>query len=386
MTGTVLFFVYSNKCICANRIEGARRYAEKVGWSIQVVERNNVDRPLNIKGIIDFWKPIGIIAECAGGVPELSRQTVGKIPLVYLDEDPDGEKGRALYVNSDNRQVGEVAAKELLSIDLPHYAFVGWRKPRFWSEIRRKAFQTAVRLHGKDCAVFECPPNATEAKRVKMLGNWLKALPKPCGIFAVHDPVAEEVLQQAAVLGLSIPEDIAVIGVDDDPIICERTIPPLTSIGLDFEQGGFLCAQLLDARIRNPDVKSARQTFSVTTVARRLSTRRFRQSDRRVTKAITYIRRTACEGVTVPMVAAVMGLQRRMAEIVFRRETGHSIHDEIVDVRLERVENLLRNPRQEITAIAQLCGWKSSAALRTAFFSRHGQSMRDWRASMRADG
>ena len=381
---TVLFFVYSNKYICANRIEGARRYAERRGWNIQVVERNNVDRPLDIKGIIDFWKPIGIIAECAGGVPELSRQTVGRIPLVYLDEDPDGEKGRALYVNSDSQQVGEIAAKELLSLDLPHYAFVGWRKPRFWSEIRRKAFQSAVRLHGKECTVFECPPNATDAKRVKMLGAWLKALPKPCGIFAVHDPVAEDVLQQAAVLGLSIPEDIAVIGVDDDPIICERTIPPLTSIGLDFEQGGFLCAQLLDARIRNPDVKSARQTFGVTSVTRRLSTRRFRQSDRRVTKAIAYIRRTACEGVTVPMVAAVMGLQRRMAEIVFRRETGHSIHDEIVDVRLERVESLLRNPRQEITAIAQLCGWKSPAALRAAFLARHGKSMRDWRSGLSA--
>ena len=381
---TVIFFVYSNKYICANRIAGARRYAERRGWNIQVVERNNVDRPLDIKGIVDFWKPIGIIAECAGGFPELSRQTVGKIPLVYLDEDPEGDKGRALYVNSDNQQVGEVAAKELLSLDLPCYAFVGWRKPRFWSELRRKAFQSAVQLHGKDCMVFECPPNATDAKRVKMLGAWLKELPKPCGIFAVHDPVAEEVLQQAAVLGLSIPEDIAIIGVDDDPIICERTIPPLTSIGLDFEQGGFLCAQLLDARIRDPEVKSARQTFSVTTVTRRLSTRRFRQSDMRVTKAVAYIRRTACEGVTVPMVAAVMGLKRRMAEIVFRRETGHSIHDEIVDVRLERVESLLRNPRQEITAIAQLCGWKSSAALRAAFHAKHGKSPAEWRTGLQA--
>ena len=82
------------------------------------------------------------------------------------------------------------------------------------------------------------------------------------------------------------------------------------------------------------------------------------------------------------MVAAVMGLQRRMAEIVFRRETGHAIHDEIVDVRLERVENLLRNPRQDITAIAQLCGWKSSAALRAAFLARHGKSMRAWRSGL----
>ena len=376
----VLFFVYSNKYICANRIAGARRFAERHGWNIQVVERNN--KRLDVKGVIDFWKPIGIIAECAGGVPEISRKTVGNIPLVYLDEDPNGEKGKALYVNSDNRQVGEVAAKELLSLDLPHYAFVGWQEPRFWSEIRRKSFQAAVKLHGKDCSVFVCSPKTPFAKRAKLVGAWLKTLPKPCGIFAVHDPVAEEVLQQAVAQGLAVPEDIAVVGVDDDPIICERTSPSLTSIGLDFEQGGYTCAQLLNERIKDPKLTSARQTYGVTSVTRRLSTRRFGQSDIRVTQAITYIRRTACEGVTVPMVAAVMGLRRRMAEIVFRRETGHSIHDEIVDVRLERVENLLRNPWQEITAIAQICGWKSSAALRTAFQSRYGMSMRDWRAAL----
>ena len=377
---TVLFFVYSNKYICANRIAGARRFAERHGWQIQVIERNN--KRLDVKGVVDFWKPIGIIAECAGGVPEITRKTVGKIPLVYLDEDPDGEKGKAFYVNSDSQRVGEVAAKELLSLDLAHYAFVGWREPRFWSEIRRKAFQTAVKLHGKDCSVFACPTKATAAKRAKLLGAWLMALPKPCGIFAVHDPVAEEVLQQAAARGLSVPEDLAVVGVDDDPIICERTSPSLTSIGLDFEQGGYTCAQLLNGRIKDPKLTGVRLTYGVTSVTRRLSTRRFKHSDRRVTQAITYIRRTACEGVTVPMVAAVMGLQRRMAEIVFRRETGHSIHDEILDVRLERVENLLRNPRQEITAIAQICGWKSSAALRSAFQSRYGKSMRDWRVEL----
>lgn len=129
-------------------------------------------------------------------------------------------------------------------------------------------------------------------------------------------------------------------------------------------------------------MKSARQAYSVTTVTRRLSTRRFSQSDRRVTQSIAYIRRTACEGVTVPMVAAVMGLQRRRAEIVFRRETGHSIYDEILNVRLERVEKLLRNPRQGIDSIAELCGWKSSAALRTLFQSRYGKSMREWRVSL----
>ncbi len=383
---TVLFFVCTNRYSCDDRISGAMRYAERRGWDIQVIERNN--QRLDVSGIIDFWKPIGIIAECGGGMPELSRETVGDVPLVYLDEDPNGVKGCALYVNSNNVQVGEVAAKELLSLDFGNYAFVGWRETRFWSEERRKAFQAALRLHGKDCSIFDCPATVSDAVRRKMLGAWLKALPKPCGVFAVHDPVADEVLRQATVLGIRVPEDIAVVGVDNDQIICERTTPSLTSIGLDFEQGGYLCAQLLDERIKNPMISDIRLMFGVTSLTRRLSTRLFRrnQSDCRVVQAINYIRRTANEGVTVPMVAAVMGLQRRMAEIVFRRETGHSIHDEIRDVRLERVENLLRNPRQEITPIAQLCGWKSPGALRATFLARHGKSMRSWRNEAISNG
>lgn len=377
MTDTVLFFVYSNKYICASRIAGARRYAERRNWNIHVIERGN--RTLDVKGLIDFWKPIGIIAECGGGIPELSRKHIGSIPCVYFDEDPNGDKGRALYVNSDSSLVGEIAAKELLMLDLPHYAFVGWREKRFWSEERRKAFQSALRLNGKPCHVFDCPPETTPSRRKALLGKWLNGLPKPCGIFAAHDPVAEDVLELAAAGNIAVPEELAVIGVDDDPIICERTLPPLTSIGLDFEQGGFLCCQLLDERIKNPAFTDAKVKFGITSVTRRLSTRRFCRSDRRVSAAISFIRRTACEGVSVPMVASVMGLKRRMAEMVFRRETGHSIHDEIRDVRLERVEALLRNPLQQISTLADFCGWKSQAALRVAFHAKYGMSPSEWR-------
>ena len=178
---TVLFFVNSNKYICANRIEGARRYAEKVGWSIQVIERNSVGRPLDVKGIVGLWKPIGVIAECAGGIPEISRKTIGKTPLVYLDEDPHGNKGRAIYVNSNSTRVGEIAAKELLSLNMPNYAFVGWRQPRFWSEDRRLSFTAALESHGRDCIVFDCPPNVSALHRRELLGKWVRSLPRQIG-------------------------------------------------------------------------------------------------------------------------------------------------------------------------------------------------------------
>ena len=380
MTDTVLFFVYSNKYICANRIEGARRYAEKVGWNIQVIERNNVDRPLDIRGIIDFWKPIGVIAECAGGIPEISRKTLGKIPLVYLDEDPNGGKGRGLYVNSNSPRVGEIAAKELLSLNLPNHAFVGWRQPRFWSEDRRRAFVAALKLHGHDCIVFGSPSRVSDVRRRELLRDWLKALPKPCGVFAVHDPVGEDILTLAALARISVPDELAVIGVDDDPLICERTNPSLSSIRLDFEQGGYICAELLDRRLKDSHFTSAAVKFEPVFVTRRQSTRGFAQTDRRVVKAIEFIRRSACDGICTNDVAAEMGLSRRMAESAFRRQRGHTIHNEINSVRMERVERLLRNPRQDISSIARLCGWSSESVLRKIFKDLHnGLSMREWR-------
>jgi LacI family transcriptional regulator len=381
MAKTVLFFVYSNRYDCANRIEGARRYAEKVGWEIQVIERNNVDRRLDVKGIIDFWKPIGVIAECGGGIPEISRETLGRIPLVYFDEDPRGAKGRGHYVNSDSLRVGELAAKELLSLNLPNYAFVGWRRSRFWSEERRMAFASALKLHGYTPIIFSAPPKVTELRRRKMLAEWLKALPRPCGVFAANDALAEEICSMASSAGITVPDELAVIGVDDDSVICERTNPSLTSIRLDFEQGGYMCAELLDRKIHDPRFMQISLKFGPVLVARRGSTRRFAQTDRRVAKAVEYIRRNACEGVGTLEVAREMGLSRRMAEVLFRRHANRSIHEEIVTVRLERVKVLLSNLRQDISAIASLCGWSSESVLRKTFKERFGVSMREWRTS-----
>lgn len=381
MSGIVLFFVYSNKYICADRIDGARRYADKAGWSIQVIERNNTDVMLDVKAIVDFWRPIGIIAECGGGIPEISGEAIGDVPIVYLDEDPGGERGPALYVNSDSARVGELAAKELLSLNLPNYAFVGWWRPRFWSEARRIAYEAALKLHGHGCSSFESPRDATDLQRSEALGRWLTELPKPCGVFAVHDPVGELVLMMAASSGISVPKDVAVIGVDDDPVVCERTRPPLSSIRLDFVQSGYLCAELLDRRLHDPHFARSAVKFEPVAVSRRQSTRRFAIGDSRVAKAVSYIRRHACDGIGSAEVAAEMGLSRRMAEIAFRRHAGQTIHDEILDARMERVERLLQNPNQDMTAIAGLCGWMSESTLRKAFKERHGGlSMREWRA------
>ena len=126
MSSTVLFLI--DRASGADRVAGARRFAAKRGWNVQVVD-HTVSR-MDVKGVVDFWKPLGVIADCGGFYPEVSRKTVGRVPLVYMDEDPDGGKGRGLYVVADSHRIGDLAARELLSLDLDHYAFVPWRHPR----------------------------------------------------------------------------------------------------------------------------------------------------------------------------------------------------------------------------------------------------------------
>lgn len=114
----ILFF--ANKWVDADRVDGIRRFADKRGWIVQVVER--LGPRMDVKKVVDFMRPVGVIAGCGGFYPDISSESVGSVPLVYMDEDPNGGKGKGLYVVADDRRIGELAAKELLGLSLAHCA------------------------------------------------------------------------------------------------------------------------------------------------------------------------------------------------------------------------------------------------------------------------
>ena len=250
----------------------------------------------------------------------------------------------------------------------------------FWAHERREAFVAAVTDAGKGCFVFdparELKPNA----RQRQLTAWLRNLPTPCGIFAANDYVGEEIINICAQLGISVPNDMAVLGVDNDEQICESPVPTLSSIAPDFAQGGYLAAKMLGGMLDgtvSPDGDVS--LFATDRIVVRQSTRRIACDRKRVVDAVEMIRKRALEGLSVPDVVAFMGEPRRTAEMHFREATGRSIHDEIDEVRFAKVFELLRNPRQQLSAIPDLCGFSTGVALRKAFLLRTGLSMRDWR-------
>ena len=373
---SVLFFISSTRHTCRDRLEGIGIYARERGWHVQVIER--AFHKVNVRQQLEFWKPIGVIAECGSGATELNASAFGGLPTVYFDADRE-TRGPGRYIGSDSSSIARIAAQHLLALKLPHYAFAAFRLPLFWSRARRDAFTREIVRAGKRCAVFDHGHEQSPSARQKSLAEWLRNLPRPCGIFAANDYVGEEIINLCAQVGIAVPDDIAVLGVDNDEQICETLIPSLSSIAPDFEGGGYLAGEMLGRIIDGVAPKNEVRLFTADRVVVRQSTRRIVCDRARVAEAVEMIRRCACDGISVSDVVSFMGEPRRTAEMHFREATGRSIHAEIDEVRFANVFKLLGNPRQEIGAIPQLCGFSTGVALRKAFLLRTGLSMRDWR-------
>ena len=176
-----------------------------------------------------------------------------------------------------------------------------------------------------------------------------------------------------------MPNDLAIIGVDNDPEICERSNPTLTSILLDHERAGYLAAQLLNEKMVSPRRKVKGTTFGPVCVYHRQSTFAYSRKDDWVSVALKLIRRNACDGLKAKDVILEMGCSRRLAELRFREVTGHSVLEEILSVRIERAKYLLEHSEKSIAEVAKNCGYGSANALRKVFLAETGKNPLAWR-------
>lgn len=379
---TILYFQSPSKTCAPDKIAGVRRHAVAMNWHVQVMD--GLPTPKDLADLVKFWHPFGIIVECGGGYQEIPTDLFAKFPTVYLDRNPRTMPQSVSCVSHDSVTTGHLAAKELLFTGHPNFAFVPYPQPRFWSDDRQRGFRNALALNGAKCEVFSIGRHSPQSiVWQKALHHWIAHLPKPCGIFAANDSVAAEVLAAAAHFGLDVPREIAVCGVDNFTPICEHTTPTLTSIQPDFLLAGELAARTLNEIVKGKRHKATRLTFGPASIVRRASTYTRLRYDSEVSAAVELIRRRACEGISSVDVVTAFKCSRRMAEMRFRQIIGHSILDEIQAVRLERAKEMLSNTRQDMSAIANLCGFKAANALWKFFRQETGMSPREWRTCHR---
>ena len=362
------------------KYSGIAAYAKSAEWRLHPVDARST-RP-DIPHILDFWKPDGIIIDTSGAPQMFSNDDFGHLPVVVMNSGKIKGMARPT-ISSDHKEIARLATSELLELNPASLAFMEWFIPSLkWSSVKRDLMEEIARMHGIPFSTITPVPRDADnmAKYEEHIVRCLDRLPKPCGIFAATDILGAAAISAATRLGAEIPNDIAIIAVDDDPEICENCTPTLSSVRPDFYQLGFSAGRLLQDTI-NSAKTPADVTIPPITVVRRASTQISRRCDKKVHAALEVIRLKACEGLSVSDVAAEFGVSRRMAEIRFKAATGRTIGGEILERRLATACEYLSQGQNSISAIANFCGWHSDIAFRKVFKKRFGTSPLKWRHS-----
>ena len=301
---------------------------------------------------------------------------------VPIDVDCKASSGRAVLLNVDSRQIGTEAARVLYAENYASYGFVSAFPDMTWSKLRKESFiREFHRLGVKDIGV--APEDAMQD--ASGLVAWLRSMPKPCGVFASNDYCANQVLRTCAAAGLKVPDDLAVLGVDDDPIFCVHTKPTLSSLHPDFEAEGYAAARAMAALLSGRRISRLSMVGGTVTCTHRTSTAPCSPAGRLVRKAEEIIAARALTGLSSDILASKLGISRRLLDQRFRQITGRSVRDSIEALRLDNVKRLLRGSVLTHREIAAASGFSSSVYLETVFVKRFGMTMSAYRNNNRSE-
>jgi len=281
-------------------------------------------------------------------------------------------------IRLDNRSVGSVGARHFLDRGFTALGFCGFGN-ELWARERRDGFVEEVAAAGQSCSIFDTPykGNPTpewQAHETQELIQWLRDLPKPAAVMACNDLRALLVMQAADAAGLKIPDDIAVLGANDDEVRCELAHPPLSSVATGHFQSGYLAAETLMHLMDDQGLEGQQLSITATEVVPRPSTDILAISDKRVVQAVRFIHQNACNGVTVEAVTRHAGMSRTQLEQRFRHFFGRSPQAEIRKVVLARIRQLLVDTDLPLKAIAELTGFAHTEYLSVFFKREMGES------------
>ena len=405
MSATILYLCARDTPVQTMKIAGVRRYAATRGWQVAAVTSEDSE-PKRIPALLRRFRPVGCVVDCSGNERPLRPSHFGDVPAVWLDA-PSHTQGTVCphSVSVDEEAVARTALREL-SANLPksfatvEFQFEPYQRRQKWSHDRAQAFSELAKETGLPCDVFETHENESPVARATRLAAWLSKLPRPCGLFAVNDGTAWQVRAACRAARLAIPRDIAVVGVDNDPELCEDDSPALSSIQIDFERMGYVAARMLgenisvegnlggiaalhrlsgEAALNGAPGNGKTVSSGPMLVVRRRSTGGRGRQESLILKAVEMIRREAAEGLTAGDLASRFPGSRRHFERRFREAMGHSVFDEILHVRIEKAMALLSRRDIAIGAIYFQCGFGSESDLRTHFHKLTGISLRQWR-------
>ncbi|HZE98286.1 MAG TPA: DNA-binding transcriptional regulator, partial [Planctomycetota bacterium] len=293
-------------------------------------------------------------------------------------------------VCNDEPGVARMAAEHLLSRGLRHFAFVGWPAVEdgisLWESQRRNAFAESIAAAGFSSSVYEWPRRASErtwGREQKRLARWLRALPRPAGVMASNDQRARHVLEAARLAGLRSPDDLAVVGVDNDETLCELSTPPISSVALDTDAIGYGGASVLHRLMKGGRPPGKVLLVPPLGVIARRSSDLLAMADPAVVSAVRFMEANLSRPLRIADVLRAANLSRKTLELRFRRSLGRTPHEELQRRRLGKVKSLLRQTDWPLKQIARAAGFTYVEHLHAVFRQAAGMTPTAFRAQGR---
>ena len=355
-------------------------------WSVQSEEWRWTDAtPAWFKN----WKGDGALAWVE--TPELAA-TIHGLGVPVVDVRGSIPNCGLPLIATENKMVVNLVAEHFMQRGFRHFAFCGFVGANY-SDQRSQFFQERLAQAGNTCAVYSPPETSRDAQVIELekrgllfqdhLSNWLKSLPKPVGIMTCNDIRGHQVVNACRRGNLAVPEEVAVVGVDNDEIFCELCDPPLTSVALNTLQIGYEATALLE-RIMNggarPDAPILIPPLGIVT---RRSSDVLAMSDRSLAAGARFMREHAFESININDVARAAGMSRRVFERRFVSQVGRPPKAEVLRLRLERVKELLADTTWTLAQIAERTGFKYSEYLHTVFTQKIGIPPGQYREQMK---
>lgn len=281
-----------------------------------------------------------------------------------------------IFVQNDNAIIGRFGARHFMQLGrFRTFGFVPTERQHAWSDIRAEAFGAELSAHAHGCSVFSWSGGVS-------LGDWLAELPKPVAVMAACDRVAIEVAAACSSSGLSVPDHVAVLGVDNDTLLCEFDSPTLSSILPKHDTTGWLAAKALNRLFRGWRPESAQRILCTeTSVIERESTAPLSPATHLIQSALEFIRRNARKNISAQDVIQHLNVSPSLANLRFREFQKETIGEAIRRERLEEVCRSLATTRMSVRKVAQLCGFSNAAYLGALFRRQFGMSPGQWRLS-----
>jgi LacI family transcriptional regulator len=372
-------------------LNGVLRYAHRHGpWEIHL--QTDLDGE---QGLAQprAWHCAGIIALVASRA-EANAVLAARVPTVFFNPPPTllgprSPLARSCLALRDQAALGRAGAEYFLDRQYAHFAFLGDVNNAAWSEERARGFAERVADAGFACLRYPASSRRERSdfgREQKRLRVWLLRLPKPTALMVAWDRRARQVLDTCLAAGIAVPHEIAVLGVDNDEVLCETASPSLSSIAMDGESNGYEIAKLLDRRMRNPAAhRACMLSFGLSHVVSRRSTDTTCIADPLMARALAFVHANPTAHASVTDVARHLNISQRLLELRARASFGRPLRDEIQRVRFEHVRSLLRNTELTVGEIAAACGFYDPSHLCLRFRRMFRLTPAAFRASFRRE-